>query len=264
MSSIKRKHVVIILSILAILIIVGFGMWLSFNKANENIGLDKREPNLISVTPEAELNKGEDNKTTPTPSPLPTAQVKESVTLTAPYTVQAPFANWAVHEESCEEAALLMYHYFLEGQTDFNGSSVIEQHGAANDMLAMKNWQVKNYGREPDLTIEAWSKFAQEYYGYKPQTFKNITKEDIKKEIAAGHPVVVPVITHALENPHYGRQPSYHVLIIKGYKPEGIITNDPGVKEGENYFYTWDILFSAIDAQTSKMGQGREMAVIYK
>ena len=35
--------------------------------------------------------------------------------LKAPYTVQAPFGNWKFHQESCEEAALLMYHDFMDG-----------------------------------------------------------------------------------------------------------------------------------------------------
>jgi hypothetical protein len=157
-----------------------------------------------------------------------------------------------------------MYHDFLESKTRFDGSTVIEQHSADADMVAMKNWQVKNYGKEPDLSIEAWGKFAHDYYGYTPQTFKNITKEDIKRELSAGHPVLTPVITHALRNPHYGAEPSYHVLLIKGYKPEGVITNDAGVKEGENYFYTWDILFAAIDSQTLEMHQGRDMAILTK
>jgi len=45
------------------------------------------------------------------PSPPPAA----GAILEVPYTVQAPFGNWKVHEESCEEVALLMYREFLLG-----------------------------------------------------------------------------------------------------------------------------------------------------
>ena len=222
--------------------------------------------NILDKTPEPEKKGSESPKN---PAPLAEIQIKEpeikeSAQIVVPYTVQAPFANWAVHEESCEEAALLMYHYFLEGKTSFGGSSIITPQTAANEIVAMKNWQIKNYGREPDLSIEQLGIFAEQYYGYNFKAFKNITKEDIKKEISAGRPVMVPVITHALQNPHYGRNPTYHILVIKGYRPDGVITNDAGVKEGENYFYTWNILFSAIDAQTPKMGQGREMVILTK
>lgn len=184
--------------------------------------------------------------------------IKDSALLNVPYTVQAPFANWGVHEESCEEAAALMYSYFIEGK------AAPTPQVASDEMVAMKNWQVKSYGKEPDLSIEKLGLFMQQYYGYKYQTFKNITKEDVKREISAGHPVLVPVMTQSLKNPHYRPLSVYHILLIKGYDANGVITNDAGIKEGENYVYSWDILFSAVDAQTPKMGQGREMVIVTK
>lgn len=184
--------------------------------------------------------------------------IKESALLNVPYTVQAPFANWGVHEESCEEAAALMYSYFLEGK------AAPAPQVASDEMVAMKNWQVKNYGKEPDLSIEKLGLFMQQYYGYKYQAFKNITKDDIRREVSAGRPVFVPVMTQSLKNPHYRPLSVYHILLIKGYDANGVITNDAGVKEGESYVYSWDILFSAIDAQTPKLGQGREMVIVTK
>lgn len=181
------------------------------------------------------------------------------VVLSVPFTVQAPNASWNIHEESCEEAAILMYHYFLKGKTDI---SVIPSQTANDEIISMKNWQKTNYGSEPDLSIKNLGKFANEYYGYKYEVFENITKEDIMSQIQSGRPVIVPVITHALGNPNYGANPAYHMLLIKGYKNTGVITNDAGVSQGRNWFYTWNTLFSAIDAQTPKMGQGRTMIII--
>lgn len=189
--------------------------------------------------------------------------IKDTAVLPVPYTLQGPLNNLNIHEESCEEAAALMYHYFLEGQTTFSGSTVIPPQTANDEMLKMKAWQVKNYGKEPDLSIEKLGLFMQQYYGYKYQTFKNITKEDIKREISSGHPVLVPVMTHSLKNPSYGPKSVYHILVIKGYNAQNVVANDAGIR-GENIQYSWDILFSAIDAQTPKMGQGREMVVVTK
>jgi hypothetical protein len=189
--------------------------------------------------------------------------IKDSALLLVPYTLQGPLDNLSIHEESCEEAAALMYHYFLEGQTTFSGSTVIPKQKANDEMIAMKNWQVKNYGVEPDLSIEKLGLFMQQYYGYKYQTFKNITKEDVKREISAGHPVMVPVMTHSLKNPSYGPKSVYHILVIKGYNAHNVVANDAGIR-GESIQYSWDVFFSAIDAQTPKMGQGREMVVVTK
>ena len=156
-----------------------------------------------------------------------------------------------------------MYHYFLQGQYTFNGSTVIPKQKANDEMIAMKNWQVKSYGVEPDLSIEKLGLFMQQYYGYKYKTFKNITRDDIKREISTGNPVMVPVMTHSLKNPMYGLKSVYHILVLKGYNAQNVIANDAGIR-GENIQYSWDIVFQAIDAQTPKMGQGREMVVVTK
>ena len=187
--------------------------------------------------------------------------IKDSADLPVPYTLQGPLNNLNIHEESCEEAAALMYHYFLEG-TKFP-NDIITPQMANDEMLAMKAWEVKNYGSEPDLSIERLGQFMQQYYGYKYKVFKNVTKEDIEREISTGHPVMVPVMTHALQNPHYGPKSVYHILVLKGYNSQNVIANDAGIN-GQNIQYFWGILFQAIDAQTPKMHQGRDMVIVTK
>lgn len=172
--------------------------------------------------------------------------------LTVPYTVQAPFANWKIHDESCEEAAVLMYHNFLGANLEDINPTVADK-----EMRAMKAWQVNHYSSEPDLSIEDLGEFTRDYYGHSYRIIADITVDDVKKEIAKGRPVLVPVMTHSLKNPHYNVTDSYHILLIKGYDETGVITNDAGVREGKDYHYTWEVLFSAIDAQTPKLKQGR-------
>lgn len=186
--------------------------------------------------------------------------IPESFSIPMPYTVQAPFGNWAVHEESCEEAAVLMYRHFLLGE----GEGAIDQKQSDIDLRALVAWQIKNWGPEKDLNLDLVGKLAKGYYGYEYRVTEDITMEDIKREIAAGHPVLVPVMTQSLKNPHYSRGDVYHILVIKGYDKDGIITNDAGIREGMNYRYSWEILWQAIDAQTVKMKQGRDMLVITK
>jgi len=204
-----------------------------------------------------------------TPSPIISEQtaaqptpIPDSYDLAIPYAPQAPFSNWTVHEESCEEAATYMYRAYLEELNYPNGR--IPDTGADTAFRAMKAWQVTNYGKEPDLTMTALGTFAQSYYGYTPTVEKNITEDDIKKAISDGHPVVVPVMTHSLENNMYGPISVYHVLLIKGYDATGVITNDAGVGNGVNKHYNWNVLWQAIDAQKAKMGQGRELLYLTK
>lgn len=194
----------------------------------------------------------------------PEVEIKDSVLLSIPFTVQAPYANWAVHEQSCEEAALLMYHYFTDGVTSFGGSTVIPPDSAVKDIVDMKNWQVKNYGAEPDLSIEQFADFAKSYYGLDSKII-DATGEEIKKELSGGNPVIVPATTKSLENPFFPAGSNvYHYLLIKGYNQNGIITNDPGTKRGEGYFYTWDILTQTLSAQKAFVDQGSVAIVLYK
>lgn len=194
---------------------------------------------------------------TPVITPLPA-----TYDISVPYAAQAPFSNWAVHEESCEEAALYMYKAFLDG-TIYPNNRIPE---AELDTVfrAMKSWQVANYGKEPDLTMTALGEFAKSYYGYTPTVQKNITAENIRQAISDGHPVIVPVMTHSLQNSMYGPETTYHVLFIKGYDATGVITNDAGVGNGPNHHYDWAVLWQAIDAQTPIMGVGREMLYLTK
>ncbi len=257
----KKQAILVALLVL----VLGFGFYVSYLKVKGYFRDSKKEvTNKIQSAINPKVSTPTTLKTTPSPTPEPTPIIlPESVLIEVPYTVQAPYNNWDIHEESCEESAAIMIHYFLEGQIYFNGSTVIPVATANHEMIMMKNWQVQNYGREPDLTIEMFGKFLKDYYGYNYRT-SEATTFNIKKELSAGNPVMVPVITHGLENPYYGPNPSYHILVIKGYKPGGIISNDAGVGVGESYFYTWDILFAAIDRQTPQLGQGRVMIVVWK
>lgn len=192
----------------------------------------------------------------PSPSPPPVAATEGAI-LPVPYTVQAPFGNWKVHEESCEEAALLMYRDFLLG--DRRGDIPPAEADAA--LRAQKAWEVQNWGAEVDLTLERTGQLAQAYWGYHYRVLP-ATIDSIKQEISAGHPVIVPVMTHSLQNPHYGPKTVYHEVLVKGYNAGGVVANDAGVQEGKNWYYSWSVLFGAIDAQTPKMNQGRLALVL--
>jgi hypothetical protein len=189
-------------------------------------------------------------------SASPTA-VPSSALLQVPYTVQAPYANWSFHQESCEEAAILMYHDFLAGdrRADIPPAEADQQLGA------LKAWQVSHWGAERDLDLQHTGQLARDNYGYSFRVLP-ATIDSIKAAIAAGHPVVVPVMTHALQNSYYGPKSVYHEVLVKGYTADGAITNDPGISQGKNWFYSWSVIFQAIDAQTPAMKQGRVMLVL--
>ena len=80
------------------------------------------------------------------------------------------------------------------------------------------------------------------------------TIEDIKREVAAGHPVILPAAGRLLPNPNF-RQPGpiYHALIVKGYMRDGrIITNDPGTRNGKDFLYKPEALMNALHEWNSE------------
>jgi uncharacterized protein YvpB len=168
--------------------------------------------------------------------------LKESFDLKVPFAPQAPFGMWDnLHNNACEEAALVMVHYFKKGEK-------LTKEKMEEEIQSLVNWQIKNWGTHKDLNLEELKELAEKYYGYsKIEVVKIKDINEIKKEVAKGNPVIVPAAGRLLNNPFYRRPgPYYHMLVIRGYKKDKIITNDPGTKRGEKYFYPEKIIFEAI------------------
>lgn len=148
---------------------------------------------------------------------------------------QAPLQtvkNWELHEESCEEAALLQTYLYETGQT-------MTKEEANEEILAMIEWEKINFGAHEDIYADKIKEFAIGFYGIKDEEIKiiyNASIEDIKKEISKGHPVIAPVTAGILENPYYP-YPGYHMLQVIGYTEDKIITNDNGTRKGADFSY---------------------------
>jgi hypothetical protein len=165
-----------------------------------------------------------------------------------------------VHEESCEEAALLMIHAYLGGDR----RPLIEPAEADRELLAMKRWQVAHWGAERDLPLARLGELALQYYGHSYQVMP-ANVEGIQRQLALGRPVMLPVMTHGLGNAHYGARSVYHILVLTGFDATGAIANDAGVKEGRGYRYSWAQVFNAMDQvgrQAPALRQGRVMLVL--
>ncbi|MEA3273613.1 MAG: C39 family peptidase [Patescibacteria group bacterium] len=178
-------------------------------------------------------------KTTEATDPLP-LKINNPV----PFIPQAPFANWDhLHGEACEEAAIIIAHYYLLGEKKLS-----KQEGEA-EILKMVAYQQKNYGAHTDLDAQKIITLAQEFYGDKYQLVQNYLLEDLKKYLAQGSIIIVPVAGRVLANPYFKQPgPLYHALVITGYdeKKQRFITNDPGTKRGEGFQYSYKNLLESI------------------
>lgn len=242
--------IIFLLIIISALTITGFYIFKRFKILNE-----KAFPIILSPTLQF-----------PSPTPTITVAPKKEDIIPAtykidnvPFTSQAPFANWDHdHNEACEEAAILMVHYFYQ-------KKALTPEFADKEIMGMIDYQKKNWTGHFDLKAKEIAKLAEEYYGYKnTKIIYDISIEDIKKEIAKGKPVILPMAGRLLQNPYYRRPgPLYHALVAIGYTQSEIITNDPGTKRGKDYSYKYDILLNALHEWDGKnIEYGRKTAII--
>lgn len=213
--------------------------------------LDRNGP--YEPTSEQSIQSAAASQATPTPlpssspsmvtmQPTPKALPKQ-VRLAVPFLVQAPFANWdALHEEACEEASMLMVEHFLKGQPL---QSLQEED---KKLIAQVRYQEQN-GYKVDLSLKQVADIMRDYYGISNARIEtDFTIEDMKRELANGKPIIVPAYGKALPNPFFrSGGPEYHMLVITGYDEKGFISNDPGIRQGANFRYTYDSLYTAIN-----------------
>ncbi|MGC9049040.1 MAG: C39 family peptidase [Patescibacteria group bacterium] len=241
----KRK--ILFLKILAVLCVIStigiFDYWLwapkstptvkpSQNEFSENKTIATNEEAIKSIQKTEEETKKIENQEI----------INSQINFDVPFTSQAPFAVWDdLHNEACEEAALIMAKYWLNGEK-------LSPEKAEKEILASVNWQIKNWGGHYDLPAEKIVELGKEFFNFKKiRTFYNPSVDDIKKELSKGNLVLTPAAGRLLKNPYY-RQPGpvYHLLVVRGYDEKGVITNDPGTRRGKGFRYTWDNFFGSL------------------
>jgi len=220
--------------------------------------VNSNEPSVV-----AQPSPQEPSPTDPAlpPEPPTLISLPPSINLGVPFTSQAPFANWdEVHEETCEEASLLMVARYKKGQTIDSPSD------ADQELLKLVDFENKIFGYYKDTTAEETARIGKEYYGFKkPRVVYEFTVDTIKRELAAGNPIIVPAAGRQLGNPYFTSPgPIYHMLVIRGYTADGkFITNDPGTRRGEGYLYKFDTVMNAIhDWNGGDVVNGKKVIIV--
>jgi len=181
--------------------------------------------------------------------------------LRVPFSAQAPTDNWSRNED-CEETSLVMANAFLNGNT-------VERLTASTTQAAinyLKKWEQANLGYNADTGASATTKMAQDGLGLKVKQIKDYTEADLKTALVKGHPVLLPINAKLLGSPQYLLDgPTYHMIVIKGFKGHTFIVNDPGTDGGAGNEYTFTILRQASadwNNAAKTMDPTRKMALI--
>jgi hypothetical protein len=202
--------------------------------------------------------------TAPTPKPpvtQPAPTLPATFNLAVPFTTQAPLGNWdAIHEDTCEEATIVMADAF------YRGEKTLDPQATDDELLKIVDLENKLFDYYQDTTAAQTAELAQKYFGYKStKLLKNPTVDDLKKEVLAGHPVLVPAAGQQLGNPYFTAPgPIYHMILVRGWTSAGFITNDPGTRHGEGYVYATGVLMNAMHDwdQATRSADGPKVAFV--
>ena len=178
-----------------------------------------------------------ENQDMPTFDPLRDAlETKEKIVqLPVPFVCQAPTGNWKPpFDEACEETCLLMLQMYLQGAQEIDTKQAEEDIRMIADLVAKK-------GHGIDIGVKTVAELAKERYALQTKVYEGnlVTAENIKRLVAARHPIIVPVAQ--FKNEFYKSELPYHMVIIRGFQPgnedDMFTTNDPGTRRGGGYAY---------------------------
>ncbi len=212
---------------------------------------------------EEKIEAGKKDESNENPSENQPVAIPEKIFIKVPFTSQAPFGIWdEKHEEACEEAAVIILKYYFDKKD-------LTKEIAEKEIQKMIDYEIKNYGDYKDSNAEKIVKLAENFYEIENlKVIYDFSKEDIKKELVKGNPVIIPAAGRELGNPYYTQPgPLYHMLVLTGYSGDQIITNDPGTRRGEGYRYNINILYDAIHdfpGDKNKIGEGRKAMIIIR
>lgn len=196
-----------------------------------------------SVSSQTEKTKTQEPKSSSQSQYLPpSSSIPNSLNLKAAFYAQAPTGNWDYPwQEACEEASVLLIanEYFNHQWTSAQFNQQI---------LNMVDWENKTFGDYKHTTMAQTNQLINELLNLQTKIHENPTLDSIKKILAEGHFIVLPLAGKELGNPYFSNGgPVYHVVVAKGYtKDNQIITHDVGTKRGENYVYDWATIDAAL------------------
>jgi hypothetical protein len=170
---------------------------------------------------------------------------KITILLDVPFVTQAPLGEWSdsKQQDGCEETAVLMAMAWVKGEK-------LSPQSAKKDIVAMADWQTKNYGNFVDTNAQDTAdRLIKGYFKYdkvKVVEFKKV--DQITEALKSGQLVLVPTNGRKLKNPNYKQPgPLTHMLVVRGYDgvSDEFITNDSGTRKGELYRYPTVRIFEA-------------------
>jgi hypothetical protein len=220
------------------------------------------ETKMTTIGTESAIEESVDKVTEKSNDETPTPGLPKEINLAVPMVYQAPLQVWdALHEDACEEASMLMAQLFNQGK---KAPSREEMDRLIKEIV---DYETSALGHWEDTTAEETARVMRDFLGLKGAVAVEVKSlDDIRWELAAGRPVIIPAYGKALKNPNFRNGgPDYHMLVLKGYTATKIIANDPGTRRGSDYQYDPAVVWSAVhDWNDGKVTEGKKMMVVVR
>lgn len=163
--------------------------------------------------------------------------------LPVPFTSQAPYGDWAEPwQNACEEATIAMVDAYY---TNDNFSSRAH---ARDEIMHIFDLKEEMFGASLDETVAVMTDLINTHFSWHATIVNNPSIAQIKAEIDAGRPVILPASGVELSNPHFRSDPNYHTVVITGYDDarREFITHEPGTQFGLDFRYPYDRIVAAM------------------
>jgi hypothetical protein len=175
-----------------------------------------------------------------------------------PFTSQAPQGDWSQPwQDACEETSIYMV-------ASFYADDPIRRDEAVRRIRGIFEVKHETFKVSRDESLETIQALIEELgMPWTTELKLDPTADDLKAELAAGRPVIVPVYEPELQAPFYHAE--YHVLVLTGYDDETgeFIVNDPGTRSGEGLRFPQERFMAAIhDLEPKDKDAGRK-AVLF-
>jgi hypothetical protein len=170
-----------------------------------------------------------------------TPTIPYSLILPVPFSTQAPDDSWTGNED-CEETSVTMANAYLTGTTE----DKLPPDAAQNAIDNLKTWEQANLGYNANTGADSTSRMAEGAFGLRVEQVPNFTEAELKQAIVNHTPILLPVNAQKLGNAQYIHDgPLYHMIVIRGFKGDIFIVNDPGITGGDGNSYPFSVLQAA-------------------
>jgi hypothetical protein len=174
-------------------------------------------------------------------------KLKSTHTLDVAFMSEAPDGNWTQPwSNACEETVTLMADKYYAGAKSIG---ISEAKSYLQNLFAKEE---ALFGTSRNSDSRQMLEIIEKYTDFKGRIVTNPSLDDIKKEIAAGRPVISLHRGFDLKNSNIEFSPtlsSYHTALVVGYDDDRqiFIVHDPGDEyDGEDHHYSYTLFMNSL------------------